>query len=167
MVVQLGQLQNNSVRIQNGRGLSAKRDQCGKSNTSCHEISSPRLLDIISWLLIQKVACGCASWRLGHFVFVTKQNAGFISKISFLTSWTKKSWHLENIYPFLPPPPPFFFPAIWITPPASYTISRLRNLHKSRRLVQKHTWLQTELCLWLAGFLSATCNCIIMGKHWM
>ena len=36
-------------------------------------------------LPIYEVPSGCARWRLGRFVFIKQQNAGYESNVSYLT----------------------------------------------------------------------------------
>jgi len=102
--------------------LSLLRDAdslIGTSGVSCYcnaqhcMLFSLQVLNLHSNFLSHEVPGGCARWRLGHFVFVNQQNAGYESKLSYLTSWTKK---LEYIYLFFPPIPPFPFAPILLTP---------------------------------------------------
>jgi len=44
------------------------------TNARCRKRSSPRVLNLVSRLLIHEVPGGCARWMLGRFVFVNKQN---------------------------------------------------------------------------------------------
>jgi len=66
-----------------------------KSNARRCRLSSPWVLNLISRLLIHEVPGGCARSTLGRFVFVHKQNAGYETKLSYLTSWTKELQELE------------------------------------------------------------------------
>jgi len=125
--------------LENAGGLSSKSGWWCKSNARRHKHSSPRVLYLPSRLLMNEEPGGCATWRLGRFVFVNQQNTGYESKLSYLTSWTKKSQELEYIYPFNPPTPPCCFPSMLDTPPACQSISTSRDLHKTTPLVPKHT----------------------------
>jgi len=125
--------------LRDARGLTRRSGVGCKSNAPCCKLSSPRVQHLVSRLVIHDVPGGCARWRLGHFVFVNQHNAGYGSKSSYLSSWTKKSQELEYIYPFIPPTPSFSFPILLNTPPASWTISTSWDWHKTMPLVPKHT----------------------------
>jgi hypothetical protein len=99
--------------LRNARGLSGDNDVWCKSNAQCGKLSSPRVLHLVSRLIVYEVPGGSARWRLGRLVFVNQQN-------SLVEPWTKKSLELEYIYPFSPPTPPFSFPLIINTPTASW-----------------------------------------------
>jgi len=104
------------------RGLDSESGMWCKRNARHCKLSSPRVLILVSRLVIHEVPGGCARTTLGHFVCVNQQNAEYESKVSYLTSWTKKSPELEYLYPFFPPTPSFSFPPVFYTPPASRTI---------------------------------------------
>jgi len=59
--------------------------------------------------------------------------------------------HLHSL--FFPPTPPFSFLPIWNTPPASWTISTSRDLHRTMPLVPKHSQSPTQLCTLTLSFL--------------
>jgi len=122
------------------RGLSNQSGVWCKMNSWHRKLSLLRVLNLVSMRLIHQAPGGCARWRLGCFVFVTQQTAGYESKSSYPSSWTKKLQELKYIYPFFPPTPPLSVPPIWNTLPASWTISTSCDLHKTMPFVPKHTW---------------------------
>jgi len=125
--------------LRDARGLSGESGVRCKGNTRRHKLSSLRVIYSVSRLLIHEMRGGCTRWRLGRFVFVKQHNAGYESKLSYLTSWTKKWQELEYIYPFFLSTPPFSFPAIINTLPGSWPISTSRVLHNTTPLVPTHT----------------------------
>jgi len=110
------------------------------------------VLILFSRLVGHEVSGGCARWRLGCFVFVNQQNAGYESQCSYLPSWTKISPELEYIYPFTPPTPRFAFPPILYTPPPSWAILISCDMHKTIPLIVKHTREPTHLWILTLGF---------------
>jgi len=120
-------------------GLSRKCGVRCKSNTRRYELSSPRVLNLVSMLPIHDLPGGCARWIVCRFLFVNQQNSGYQSKLSYPTCWTKNSQALEYIYPFFPPTPSFSFPPVLNTPQASQTILTSRDWHITTPLVPKHT----------------------------
>jgi len=50
-----------------------------QSNARRRKLSSPRVLNLVSRLSIHEVPGGCARQRLGRFVFINQQNAGYES----------------------------------------------------------------------------------------
>jgi len=121
-------------------GLSGESGVRCKSDARRCKLSSARVLNVFSRLLIHGMPSGCARWRLGRFVFLNQQNAGYESKLSYLETWTKKLRELEYIYPFFPPTPSFSFPPVLNTLPASWTILTSCDWHETTPLVPKHTW---------------------------
>jgi len=113
MVALLGQLDLLSL-LRDARGLSCKTDVWYKSNARHGKLSSRRVLNLVSTLVMHDMPGSSAWWRLGRFVFVHQQN-------SQAEPWSKKSPELEYIYPFFPPTPPLSFPPILYTPTASWS----------------------------------------------
>jgi len=137
----------------NAPDLSRKSGMWCKSYAQCHKLASLRVLNLVSRLLIHEVPCGCARWRLGRFVLINQQNAGYISKLSYLRSWTKILQELNYIYPLFPPKLPFSLPPVLNTLPVSWTISTSCDLHNTMPLIPKHTQQPTQLCMFPLGFL--------------
>jgi len=78
---------------------------------------------------------GCARWRLGRFMFINQQNAGYEPNCGNSSIYiTSSCLHLDSL--FLP---------YWThrqqlnTLPASWTILTSHDLHKTMPLVPKHT----------------------------
>ena len=95
-------------------------------------------------------------------MFVKQQNAGYESKSWYLTSWTKKSPELKNIYILLPAYTSFLYSSCDI-----HTISILRYLHITWLEQNNATCSKTHpiTCTTLffpSGLSAATWNCIIM-----
>jgi len=65
--------------LRDARGLSAISGMRCQSNAQYRKLSSPRVLNLVSRLLIHEVPGGCARWRLGRFVFINERNAGYES----------------------------------------------------------------------------------------
>ena len=96
------------------RGLSGTSGvRCQSSARRC-TLSSPRVLNLVSRLVVHEVPGGAARWRLCRFVFLNQQ-------YSQVEPWTKKSPELEYIYPFFPSTSPFSFPPVLYTPTASWS----------------------------------------------
>jgi len=56
--------------------------KCGircQRNAQCCKLSSPRVPNFVTRLLIHEVPGCCAMWRLGHLVLCNKQNSGYES----------------------------------------------------------------------------------------
>jgi len=85
-----------------------------QSNARRCKLSSPRVLNVVSRLVIHEVPGGATRWRLRRFVFLNQQN-------SQVEPWTKKSPEREYIYPFFPPTSPLSFPPVLYTPTPSWT----------------------------------------------
>ena len=124
--------------LQDTWGLSCKSGVWCKSYAWHYKLSSPQVLNLISMLLIHEVPGGCARWQLGYFVVVNQQKEQYESKLSCLTSWTKKLPDLKYIYIFFPHTPPFSFPPVLNPPPASGTILTSCDLRETSPLVPKH-----------------------------
>jgi len=65
--------------LRDARGLNSKSGMWSQSYTQCCKLSSARVLNLVLRLLICEVLAGCARWRLGRFVFIDQQNAGYES----------------------------------------------------------------------------------------
>jgi len=61
--------------LRDARGLRGKSDVWCKRNTRRHKLSSPRVLNLVSRLVVHEVPGGSARWMLGRFVFVNHQNS--------------------------------------------------------------------------------------------
>jgi len=59
------------------RRLSCKSGMWCKSNAWCCKLSSPRVLHLLSRLVVYEVPSGSARWRLDRVVFVNQQNTGY------------------------------------------------------------------------------------------
>jgi len=63
--------------LRDARGLSGKTGMWGQSKAQRCKLSSPRVLNLVSRLLIHEVPGGCGRSRLGHFVFIDQQDTGY------------------------------------------------------------------------------------------
>jgi len=72
-----------------------------QSNTRRRILSSPRVLNRVSRLIIHEVPGSCARWRLGRFVFINQQNAGYESNHTNSSIYIPSS-HLNLHSLFLP-----------------------------------------------------------------
>jgi len=137
--------------LRDARGLSGKSGMRCQSNARGRKLCSPRVLNLVSRLLIYEVPGGCARWRLGRFVFINQRNAGYESNRRNSSIYIPSSrLHLHSL--FLP----------YLT-------------HRRHPQLSRHTWLAqnnasrskthlityTTSCL-PSGLVSATCNWIIM-----
>jgi len=84
-------------------------------------------------------ACRFCKLKAGPFCVRYQQNVGYESKLSYLTSWTKISPELENIYLFFPSRPLFSFHPVLYTQPASWAILTSHDFHRTTHFVPKHT----------------------------
>jgi len=100
--------------LRDAQGLSGKTDVRCKSNARRGKLSSPRVLNLVSRLVVHGMPGSSARWWLGRFVFVNQQN-------SQVEPWNKKLPELKYTYPFFPPTPPFSFPPLLYTPTESWS----------------------------------------------
>jgi len=166
MVAQLGQPENYSVCSEMHEVWVVEVVCNANATASYWKLSSLRVPNLVSRLVVHDVPGGCARWRLGRFVSVNHQHAVYEPTVSYLTRWTKKSPELEYIYPFFLPSPPFSFP------PVLYTASILNYLDimwlAHNNAFHSKTHLKTYTTFYFPFALpSTTCNCIIMLTHRM
>jgi len=84
-------------------GLSSQSGMRCQRNTCRHKLSSPRVLNVVSRLLIHGVPSGCARWRLGRFVFIQQHKAGYESNCRNSSIYIPSSClHLHTLFlPYL------------------------------------------------------------------
>jgi len=93
-------------------GLSGKGGMRCQKNARWCKLSSPRVRNLVSRLVIHGNPGGAGCWLVCRFVFVNQQNPED-------NRWTTKSLVLEDIYPFFQPTPPLPFAAILNTQPVT------------------------------------------------
>jgi len=65
--------------LRDALGLRSKSGMRYQSNTQHRKLSSPRVLKLVSRLLIHEVLGGCPSWSMGRCEFANQQNAQYES----------------------------------------------------------------------------------------
>jgi len=137
--------------LRDARGLSGNNDVWSKSNTPHHKLSSPRVLNLISRLVVYEVPGGCARWRLGCFVFVNQQNSQVEPRNRQNSSIYIPSSHLHLCSVFLP------YYTHWQHPDPNITwLAQINASHSKTHLITYTT------LYFPSGLPSATCHYIIM-----
>jgi len=132
-------------------GLSSTCGVWCQSNNRCCQCASPRVIHLVSRLLIDELPGGCVRWRLGCFVLVNQQN-----KLNQEIAGT-------GVYIFLLPA----CSSILFASQIQHIISILNSLDitwlAQNNPSRSETHPMTYSTLGVpCGFRAATCNCIIM-----
>jgi len=88
--------------LQDTRGLSGNNDVWCKSNARCRKLSSPRVLNLASRLVLHQVSGSSARWKPRRFVFVNEQNSQAEPRNRRNLSIYIRSSHLHLLSLFLP-----------------------------------------------------------------
>jgi len=137
--------------LRDARSLSGEENVWCKRNAWRHKLSSPRVVNLVSRLVIHEVPGSSARWRLGRFVFVDQQNSQVELRNRRNSTIYIPSSRLHLLFFFLPCDTHRHCPNLDITWHAQ------NNAFCSNTYPRIYTTLN-----FLSGLPSATCNCIIM-----